>query len=253
MNVLKEMMAKIQEVEATSRIEPGDSDPRTRNGVEAMVRNAKGSLDKLYTDYKEAVMQSVVIIGVSGETGKEFAEKAEETGSLSVDFNLINDILKEGMSKRSVGDRYNSNAHMMFMNEISNIRLQFNIVRLPVPMINGYSDGIYDSPINEAIDKIIKKNYNASLNSAVTRRVIGAKALEKRFTGKKLPVLVYNLTGDVDTNFIPFPFATLESTGNVTLAGVKKKLSSIAAQLNSKGGEEKQETEGQPAQTQEST
>lgn len=250
MNKLKEMIDKIQETEAQSRIRPEESDPRTRNGVEAMVRNAKGSLEQLYSEYKEAVMQNVVIIGVSGETSKEFAEKAESLGSLSVDFNLIKDRLKNGLASRAVGERYNSNAHLMFLAEISQIRLEFNIVRLPVPQVNGYSDGVYDSPLNTAIDRIIENNYGASLQSAVTRREIGKKALEKRFWGKKLPVIVYNLEGVVDTNFIPLPVATVESSGKVTESSVKKKLSTIAAQLN---GKVEDKNEGQEPQPQENT
>jgi hypothetical protein len=251
MNNLKELLQTLSEKEAEAAIEPTQTDPRVRAGVEALVRNAKAELGKLQTGYKDAVMSNVVIIGVTGKSAKEFADAAEKVGSLAVDFDQIVDRLATNVVARGSGDIYTSHAHFMLLDELSKVRLEYDIVQLPTPMINAYSDGIYNIPVREAISKLLLKNYGGSLQSAVTRRVIGNLALAARFSGKKLPVVVYNLNSDVDVRFIPAPATIIESNGKVTEALVKKKLTEIKSLLSDK--KDDSQTSGLNAQTQEET
>lgn len=259
MRELSEILAALKDTEATANIEPRETDPRVRAGTEALVRNAKADLERLYTEYKDTVINNVVVIAVKGKTAAEFAASAAKLGAVPVDFDLISERLATNLSKRAVGDIYTSDAHFKLLDELAKIRIEYDIVRLPNPQINAYNDGIYNSALRPAIDKLLLKNYGTSLQSAVSRREIGKHALESRFGGKKLPVVLYNLTGDVDTQFLPAPVTTIVSDGKVTDNSVKKKLTEIRSLLAvKKEGTEAEtepetETDVQEAQTQEGT
>jgi hypothetical protein len=234
MNQLKEILSQIEEKEAEAKIHPEEVNPNVRAGVEAMVRNAKAELEKVNTTYRDHVMNNVVVIGVTGKTAKEFAEKAESLGAVAIDFNLIKYRLVDALETCGQGKFYTSNVHVRLVSELSQIRLDYNMVALPTPMINGYNDGIYDALIPEAVDKLLDKCYGSNLQCAVTRREIGKKALVLRFTGQKLPVVVYNLDRSVETRFIPAPVSQLVSDGDVTIEFVTKKLTDVKKLLNSK-------------------
>jgi hypothetical protein len=234
MNQLKEILSQLQDKEAEANLQPEDVNPNVRAGVEALVRNAKQSIEGIARQYREAVMANVVIIGVKGKTAKEYAEVAKKLGSLAVDYNLIQDRLTNNLRLRAVGEYFTSDANFKLIDELAKIRLEYDMTQLPTPVINAYNDGIYDAPLAIGIQKLLVKNYGTALESAITRREIGKQALESRFTGKKLPVVIYNLDRDVDARFIPAPMIVIESNGPVTENGVKKKLSEIRAQLNGK-------------------
>ncbi len=241
MSDLKALFARIKDTEATANIDATAVDPRVRAGVEANVRNAKSDLDRVNREYMDALMNNVVLIGVTGETAAEFAASAEKAGAISVDFDLIVNRLANNLAGRAVGLLYTSDAHFKLIDELSKIRLEYDIVRLPNPQVNAYNDGIYDAPLLEAIRKLLLKNYGAQLQSAVTKREIGKKGLAAKFTGKKLPVIVYNLNGDVDTNFLSTPVTVIKSNGKVTDNGVRKKLSEVKNLLTKNASELTQE------------
>lgn len=249
MSDLKELFAKIVDTEATAAIDPTGVDPRVRAGVEANVRNAKQDLEKVNREYMDALMNNVVIIGVTGETSAEFAASAEKAGAISVDFDLVINRLAENLSKRAVGTEYSSDAHFKLIDELSKLRLEYDMVRLPNPQINGYNDGIYGQPLLPAIRTLILKNYGTGLQSAITKREIGKKGLAARFTGKKLPVILFNLNGEVDAAFLSTPVTTIKSNGKVTDNGVRKKLSEVK---NLIAGKTANQTDEQ-TQTQEGT
>jgi hypothetical protein len=232
MNQLKDILNTLQEREVEANIQPEDIDPKVRAGVEALVRNAKSSIETVSRQYREAVMENVVIIGVNGKTSKQFAEVAQSLGTLAVDFNLIQDRLVNSLKNRAVGELYTSDAHFKLIDELSKIRLEYDMAQLPTPQVNAYNDGIYDFPLNVAIPKLLLKNYETALESAITRREIGKAALSSKFAGKKLPVVLYNLSRGVDTRFIPAPIMTIDSNNEVTAAVVKKKLSDVKLLLN---------------------
>jgi len=247
MRNLKEVLTELRDKEAEAAIEPTEVDPRVRAGVEANIRNAKSDVDRLSREYKDSVMSNVVIIGVKGRSAAEFAKSAEKAGAIAVDFHLINDLLVSNLKARAVGEEYSSDAHFKLLDELSKIRITYDIVQLPNPMINAYSDGIYGKPLAEAISVLLTKNYGTGLQSAITRREIGRKALASKFGGKKLPVILYNLTEEVDTNYIPAATTMITSDGKVTDNSVKKKLTEVRNLLNNK----ESQNNGQSAQTQE--
>jgi hypothetical protein len=252
MNKLKELYTKILDVIADTEIDASATDPRVRAGVEAKVRNAKQDLERVKREYKDALIGHVVVIGVNGSSATEFAASAEKAGAIAVDFNFIVDKTAENLSKRAIGSEFTSEALFKLIDELSKVRLEYDMIQLPTPRVDAYADGIYNAPLREAIAKLFSKNYGSSLQSAVTRRLIGDKGLDAKFTGKKLPVIVYNLDQDMDVRFIPAPVTIITSNGKVTDNGVKKKLAEVKAMLSDKQEETNDsQTNGQSAQTEE--
>jgi hypothetical protein len=243
--MLKDILKRLSDKEAEAAINPEDVDPRVRAGVEAIVRNAKVDLVAIEKEYKEAVMNNVVLIGVYGDYSKEFVNIAEGMGALAVNFTEIVETLSNNLLSAQLGNVYTSNVHFALLGELSRIRLKYDIVSLPTPIINNYNDNVYDQPIEVAVRRLLEKNYGSSLQSAVTRREIGRKALEARFSGKKLPVMVYNLLERVDTRFLPDPSADIVSNSVPNETVVKKKLTEVKNLLN------KSQNNGQSAQTDE--
>lgn len=243
--MLKDILKKLSDKEAEAAINPEDVDPRVRAGVEAIVRNAKVDLVTIQKEYKEAVMDNVVLIAINGDYSKQFAEIAESMGALTINFNEVNENLVKSLESAQLGDVYTSNMHFALLGELSRIRLKYDIVTLPTPMVNNYNDNVYDQPIDVAVRRLIDKNYGTSLQSAVTRREIGRKALEARFSGKKLPVVIYNLLLRVDTRFLPDPSADISANSIPNETVVKKKLTEVKNLLS------KSQNNGQSAQTEE--
>jgi hypothetical protein len=228
MNDFKALLTQLEEKRAESRIIVEDVDPRVRAGVEAIVRNANSDIRLIEAKYKESVMNTVVLIGVNGAFGKEFAELAQSKfNTLAVDFSLVKENILKTLAAKNAGATYTTNVHFMVLDELSRVRTAYDVVRLPNPQISGYNDGIYDAPLDFAITTLFEKNYGSGLYSAVTRREIGKQALEKNFNGELLPVVVYNLFGTVDTNFLPNPVTTLTVNEKVTLKSVKAALGEI--------------------------
>lgn len=228
MNQLVELLKNIEEKRAETKIIAEDADPRVRAGVEAIVRNAQGELSMLETKYKDAVMQSVVLIGLQGSTAEDFAVVAQEKfHAMAIDFRFLKSSLLNTLKSRNAGETYTSNVHFMLLDELSRVRTKYDIVRLPTPLISGYNDGIYDAQLSIAIDRLFEKNYGESLYSAVTRREIGNRALEKGFKEAMLPVIVYNFEGKVDSNFLPNPVTTIISTEFATVKSVKAALEDV--------------------------
>jgi hypothetical protein len=235
MSQLAEILKEIEDKRAESRIIPEDSDPRVRAGVEALVRNAKAEVAGLEAKYKDAVMQSVVLIGLQGPNEKDFADIAQEKfKAMAIDFKLLKANLLSTLASRNAGATYNTNVHFMVLDELTRIRTKYDVVRLPTPMISGYNDGIYDAPLSQAIDILFEKNYGPGLYSAVTRREIGIRALENGFQGSLLPVIVYNFDGRVDTTFLPNPVMTISASEKATIKNVKSALEEVKEVVMSK-------------------
>jgi hypothetical protein len=229
MNDLKSILSNLEEKEAEASLRPEDCDPKVRAGVEALVRNAKVDVETISKKYRDAVLANTVIVATYGESAEEFASMAGEHGAIPINYNLIQERLVGSLRSKAVGDYYTSTAHFALLDELSKIRLEYEMVQLPTPQANAYSDGIYDAPLAEAVDKLLTKNYGSGLESAVTRREIGKKALEARFSGTKLAVILYNVNKDVDTRFLPAPIASFDIKGKVTDNIVKKKLNELRA------------------------
>lgn len=241
MTDLKSIIREIAEKEAETRINPEDADPRVRYGVEAMKRNAENDLVDLKQKYKDLVMGTAVIIAVSGDGSAKFAEiSAKKVKTQTLDYKLIARTLSSRIVSRGHIGLYSQNSHMMLWDEMNHARLKYGFIRLPQPQAS-YIDGVFDTPLESAIESIFEKNYGSSLYSAVTRREIGELALENKFDGEKLPVVLYNYTGTFDPAFLPAPVVTVQADEDVTERFVKSVLSEVRLIVN-KTKEEVQET-----------
>jgi len=229
---IKDLIDQLAEKRAESRISPEESDPRVRAGVEALVRNAKVAVDEIGQQYKDSVMGHVVLVAVSGPSSKEFADmSAAKLNTLAVDFKYIEKVLIENLITRKAGERYGQNEHFLLLDEFNRLRIEYKFVLLPAPKVERYNDGVYEAPLAQAVSTLIKNNYQTSLFSAVTRRLIGQLALEKEFVGKFLPVVLYNYEGPVDAKMLPAPTLELEVSGKVTEKAVKTAMNEVRAKL----------------------
>lgn len=209
MNKLKEMLDLIKEQKAVLAINPEDVDPRIRNTFEGELRNAKEKLEGLEDAYKNLVIGNTVIITIKGSEAENFASFAKEA-AVALDYKMLISDLVNSLKNRRAPEPYDSNTHFMLVDELNKIKIKYNMVRLPTPMVNGYNDGVYGSDLFTALDILFAKNYGEGLHSAIIRREIGDIALNGEFQGKKLPVFLYNHSGEVDVNFLPAPISAVE-------------------------------------------
>lgn len=209
MNKLKELIDLIKEQKAMLSIDPEDVDPRVRNTFEGQLRNCKEKLLELEEQYKNEVMNSAVVITVTGPEAETFSSIAR-SAAIALDYKMLLNELTLALRQRNAPEPYDSNTHFMLLDELQKVRLKYNMVRLPMPVVNGYNDGIYGTNIKEAVDLLIKKNYENGLYSAVIRREVGQIALDGEFSGRKIPVFLYNHDGKVDVNFLPNPITVVE-------------------------------------------
>jgi hypothetical protein len=227
MNQLKELLKQLKDKQADSKIIPEQSDPRVRAGVEAMVRNAGPAIKDLENRYKEAVMGHVVVIGATGAGAKVFADMAVKQKCLGVDYTMIKTRFAKRLSERQRDAKFNQHSFFLLLDEIAKARIDYNMVRLPNPVNKGNAAGIIDQPLGEAVDRIIVKNYGQGLYSAISRREIGNAALAQEFSGKSLPVVLYNYAGSVDPSFLPNPVTTVDVPADVTEAFVRQVFSKV--------------------------
>jgi hypothetical protein len=241
MSKLKELLLQIAEKDAETRINPEDADPRVRQGVEAIKRNAEIQVGEIKNQYKDIVIGHAVIIAVQGPGSAKFAELATKKVKVqALDYKLISQQITQNLLARGHTGPYNQNAHMMLWDEMNRARIKYGFIRLPQPQAH-YTDGVFDATVDYALDFIFEKNYGSSLYSSVTRREIGELALKNRFDGEKLPVVLYNYTGAFDPMFLPAPVLTVTAEEDVTERFVKSTLNEVRLIVTGKK-EEVQET-----------
>jgi len=229
---IKNLLDQLRDKRAEASILPEEAEPRVRAGVEAIVRNAKQAVESLSDEYKNAVMAHVVLIAVRGPNSKEFADLAEaKMKTLAVDFTAIQTKLISNLVTRNASKTYGQNEHFLVLDEFNRLRIEQKFLSLPAPKIERYNDGIYEAPLELAIPMLIKKNYEGSLFSAMTRRTIGALALEKEFVGKFLPVVIYNYEPPVDQTFLPLPTVEVDADGKVTEKSVRSAMNDVRAKM----------------------
>jgi hypothetical protein len=231
MNKLKEMLNEIKEQKAMLAVNPEDVDPRIRNTFEGELRNATERLKELEEAYKNAVMEHTVVIVVKGSEAEEFASVAKEA-AVALDYKFILSDIVTALRERNAPEPYDTNTHFLLLDELNKIKLKYNMVRLPIPQVNGYNDNVYGSDLYTAIDILFEKNYGEGLYSAVVRREIGKIALSGEFQGKKLPVFLYNHSGKVDVNFLPIPVSVIEINEKMDKEKVLGKIKELRSVIN---------------------
>ncbi len=229
---LKEMHEKIRMLRELADMNPNLIEPRIRAGIEGKIRNAQSQLLPLEDSYKEKVANDCVIIATKGKYCKEFAIYAEKMKAVPVDFLLSVDLIGDSILNRGGKDRYSSNEHLMAMDELNKIKMNYKISQLPV--FQAKFDGVPSgASIKKALYVQLTSQYAGQLYSAVTRGEIGKKALEAGFLGKRLPVVLYNYTIDLDPTIVPAPVAVIEVNERPTDVFVKKTLTEIRNKFKS--------------------
>lgn len=233
MSNIKQLLKELAEREAESKIVPEEAEPTIRAGVEAIVRNAKQEIERLSLLYMEEVMQHVVVLSVVGEHAREFAQLAQNKMNVAtVSARMATEYLIENVKRRSGANVYVQHAHFVFLDELNNLRRHYQILQLPPLNTPSYQDGIYEKPLEEAIDKLVWSNYGSMLDSAIVRREIGKMALAARFSGKYLPVVLYNrVNTSLDPRYVPQPTLTMEVTESVNDKMVKKALEELKSKV----------------------
>ena len=234
MSTLKEILEKLKDKRAEAAIDAEGLNPKVRSMGEGIIRNAKREIVELEKQYKKEVSKHALIIGVTGPGASKFAEIAKEDfKTLSVDYMGSVKYLTASIEKRGGRKTYGSQEHFMLMTELNQIKVKSDMVKLPQPQI-GPHDGVWEQPIADAINKMFVRNYGGGFYSAITLREIETQALKEEFSGKTLPVVVYNLDVPVDTTMLREPYENIETTSeDITKEFVKSVLMSVKNKLKS--------------------
>ncbi len=210
---LKERITQIEDKRADAALSVEDSDPRVRAGVEATIRNAKQALEQLEADYKDAVIPLTALIAVQGSGSEEFANTARIAfDTPTVDYQAATNRIVDSVRSRSGRNEFSTQEFFLVLDELNKIKLEYGILSLPVPRVNAGVDRVYNCAIEEAVKNLLRINYDEQLNSVVARREIGKLALNMKFTGKNLPVVVYNYNGSLDEQHLPRPLVTVSAS-----------------------------------------
>ena len=240
---LKEIITQLVEKQAESRVDPSECDPRVRSGAEGLVRAAKVAVEQLELQYKTEVIKAVVVIAVHGPGAEQFAKISQSAfKALTVDFHYILDNLAQAVKSHGGQSEYNSQEHWLLVSELMRVRQDYEIASIQPPVVNYQKDGVYLSPLRQAIQVLIEKNYGNSLYSVVSHRLISRLALQAQFTGKTLPVVLYNCKGDVDNLSLPLPTCTIHvKEGEANEDFVKNVFLNVKNQIKKNNNEKEQE------------
>lgn len=206
--------------------------PAIRNGMESKIRGATQRLAGLQDQYRREVIKNAVIIVVDGEFGQQFAEiSAANHSTLSFDYMAVVDRISKNVINRGGRNGYGTQEHWMVMDELNQVKRDYNIVTLPqfVVKMNKFEA---NTDLYTGLKTRIFQNYGSQLNTAVLRGDISEAALAKEFTGKTLPVVVYNVKNQIDSGLLKEPYAILEIAEEPTKESVKKALMKIKKSLN---------------------
>lgn len=225
---LDELYVEITKTKAMADKNFEDQPLNIRAGMEGRIRAARESLAKLVSDYKTTAVKSSAIIALSGEYGKQFADLSTEFNVLSFDFSQgINTIIEKIMGRE--GKKEFDNAEFfLLLSELNIFKVKYGLSSLPP--VNMQSS-IIGKPTGEAIKRLLGKSYVSQINSVVIRSLIGEKAYETGFSGKIIPVALYNTDDDIDTVLLNRPVAVLPVTESVDRALVISTLNSVKAAL----------------------
>lgn len=227
---IKELYEQIQESRAMSTAEITAYPVNVRPAIEGKIRSAQSKLVGLENQYRNQVVSQIVLISVHGEYAKEFADIAQSVfKTLSFDYLSPVERIASSVIKRGGRDFYDSHEHWMVMDELNMIKMKYGIASLP-PLTARFSQ----KNLRESLLDSLNSTYGGSLYSAVLRGDIGDAALNAGFTGKVLPVIIYNYSVPVDERMVKRPVADIEVKSEPTEKYVKEQLVKVKATFKSK-------------------
>jgi len=207
---IKEILNQFIEKNAEANISLNNIPYTYRTGAEGNVRAARELAEKLKKQYFEEVAKSAIIIAVKGQQSEQFAEIADanfETMSLS--HTGLLDRLYNTLKTKLARDSYSQYEHSTLVGEIVALKNELEIVQLPLPALNT-QETYYNQDLRKSMETVLSKTYGDSLNSVYLKKQLVEKALQSRFDGNVLPVILYNYRGELDTNFLPRPAQVID-------------------------------------------
>ena len=223
---LKELYSKFKTLNELSQLDPSLIESRIRAGMEGKIRNARSELVGIEDTYKAKVADDCAIIAVKGKYGKEFAEISSELKTLPVDFLSVIDTISDSILSRGGKDQYTGKEHLMVMDELNKIKMNHKLSHLP--LFQAKFDGVNSGAgVKEGLLIQLTKQYGGQLYSIVTRGEIGRSALDMGFTGKSLPVILYNYIVPLDSKLLPEPKDVISVDSKPTKKSVKETLMEI--------------------------
>lgn len=225
---LKELMNQLSEVEAEAAINVDEVDPAVRVGAEGRQRQAKSEVGQLRKRYLADVIPHVFIVAVSGPGSEQFGKlSSDKFDTIALDYKSLPKELANRLVARRCGEIYGQNEHWMLLTELNGLKNKYDIVRMPAPVFSALSS-YYNKNLHEAVELLLRETYQNTLSTHVLRAEIAAAALERRFYGTKLPVVLYNydqeLESGLDLTLLPRPVTLIDTTDDVTEESVKSAL-----------------------------
>lgn len=227
---IKELYEAIKVAREMSNAEITAYPVSIRPAIEGKIRSAQASLRNLENQYRDQIVSQIALISVSGKYAKEFAEIAQSKfKTLSFDYISLVERIASSVISRGGRDFYDSHEHWMVMDELNQIKLKYKLASIP-PLTAKFSQ----KNLRESLIDSLGSTYSGSLYSAVLRGDIGIAALEAGFTGKVLPVIIYNYIEPVDERIVKKPVANIEANSKPTEKLVKEQLVKVKTNLKSK-------------------
>jgi len=189
--MLKELLDQIKELTAESNIEPEAVAPSVRAGTEAIKRNAIRNLAEKKAEYLQLVPNHFGVIAVTGDSGEEFAREATNIGYLALNYEEVNKRLAKAINARSAKGEFYSPEYWAMIEELTNIKSDLKAQSLPVPNFKTDEAGRFAS-IDDAVKTLIERELGTELYALYTRKLAAEKALELKFHGDLIPIIVYN-------------------------------------------------------------
>ena len=206
----KDLLSAFIEKNAEANINLNNIAPNIRAGVEGNVRAAKEAANVLRLQYCEEVTKNAFIIAVKGKLSEEFAKMADDNfETLSLNHDGLLDKFYSALKVKLARDTYSQYEHATLLHEIVNLKNELGIVQMPLPVLNT-KDSYYNQELRKSIGMVLEKTYGESLNAVFLKKQMFEKALERRFDGTALPVVLYNYRGNLNQDFLPRPVHVID-------------------------------------------
>jgi len=116
---IKDLYFKYEELTALSKMNLNSIPINVRSGREGQVRAAAAESAKVARAYREKVTENAVIIAVSGEYSKQFADESSNSlDMIALNYMKAADETAVKVIKRGYPDRYDSRTFHMALDEI---------------------------------------------------------------------------------------------------------------------------------------
>lgn len=239
---LTELVTKIKKTRLETTFYPDDMDYRTRASIESVQRRAKDDLPILEQQYMSVLVNSMLVISLTGEDLQSFATHAKELGVPAFDHKqAITDIMAE-MTRRRTGDRFGTTEAGTFTAIILDVKNKIKLAYMPPLDLSGTMPPIYGATTEDAIRRSIEHSYGTDLYDAYTLRAAQEAALQAEFDGKVFPILVYGYEESTSSgSTLKRPSFEVVAKAGATAADVKSELTKIKNSLkrSSKGSSAK--------------